>query len=188
MKAPAKALALLVSTNIGIGAANAAEQSIYLSPQALQPTGSATLDATLQLADVGQPAFYLSFVFPAGYAANTPVKVRIYFAQSTPPADCNVIVRVTQAFRRRHGKPTAASSFPNLDNVVVSGGEATTISSSGPNTVKTIVVRPPQGASFIGQRTGDHASLRIERIAGADDTCTGILHVHGVEVRYTVAP
>lgn len=179
----------LASVLGGLTPSHAAERAIYLAPAALSPGNGATVGSPINLPDTANPGFFMSFALPPDYALNTTAKVRIYLSTPTPPSDCNVILRVFQAVRRRAGEPAYSSVHPNIDRVTLVGGEATTMPSTGAIVVKTVTVRPPLSAPFTGLRVGDLVTLRIDRM-GTDggDTCTGFLFVQGVEIRYAVTP
>lgn len=190
MKSMAKTFIAAVATVCAFGSADAAERAIYLTPTALDISGgSSQSGSTLNIPKSTNSGFFMSFALPPDYAINTPAKVRIYLSTPTPPSDCNVILRVFQAVRRRAGQTAYSSVHPSIDRVALVGGEATTMPSTGAIVVKTVTVRPPLSAPFTGQRVGDLVTLRIDRV-GTDggDTCTGTLFVQGVEIRYTVTP
>lgn len=178
-------LILAITGYGGSAAAQTKTRSIYFPAAAMNVlpiVRDDVLDPTL-LSDTANSQFRVSFVTPADHVTNTPITVRLVFWTST---SCTIIFGAQYVDRTRIGKSTYETSSPNHDGVT--GANITTLDlPAGVTKLKSITVRAPSNAPFVGQRPGDSVLFLFKRLkTNPLDTC-GLVTLWSAEIRYTAA-
>lgn len=158
-----------------------AQKSFSVPVEAVSLSGGATVAGTVNLGNSGSPGFLFPFVLPEDYAANQTVEITFYLSAATP--SCAVRFVPFHLSRLRIGSAIAIGT----SGLTAVGGATVDLSDVGIVVGKRLLLRR---ASTVlpGQRPRDLIRIGMQRQADdGSDTCTGVLFVHGIDIRYPTA-
>jgi len=156
----------------------AAEKAFHIGTTSVFATGNSSDLGGLLLDDVGASGFYINFILPADYKANSTVRM-VFTGRAATPVPCSVQFDASTLVRSRKN---VASSEDDFGIRPKGGSETMEFTQPNVTVAKTYLLKPTQ--FFNGQKPGDIILVSMRRDATLpSDTC-GNIGVTGIEIRY----
>ena len=132
------------------------------------------------LPDLDGPQASFTFILPRDYAKNTPITILASY--HSVDTDCTFVLQPGFVVHRRPGVPvdgTTSVFAPKNGSLIVDATADPTIPGQ-----KSFALTP--GGTLPTIRRGDQFFISLLRNANSpDDTCTGLVILEAIEVRYT---